>query len=394
MVSNENSRFVHTIGIGEVMVLIIIIYMAFISLGLPDSILGTAWPTIQLDWNLPIDAAGYISLIGVSGSIVSSFLSGRIIRKFGTSKVTLFSCMMTGFALLGYSLAPSYIWLLLFAVPLGFGGGSVDAALNNYVATHYEAHHMNWLHSFWGIGATMGPIIMSGFLLSSWQMGYRTISLIQLSLAIILLLTLKLWPKEEVMIADEHIKKDAIKTKGVNYALMVFMFYCMVEFSTGLWGASYLVKIKLLTPDVAARLIAVYYGGITIGRIFSGFLTFKLSNHDLVRYGICLSLVSMATLMLPLPNFALMIALLLFGFGLAPIFPAMIHETPIHFGKELSQTIIGYQMAFAGIGSAFLPPIIGIVVKKTSLQTLPIILILGMFLVLISANSIFKLKSS
>ena len=209
MLSNENSRFVYTIGIGEVMVLLIIIYMAFISLGLPDSILGTAWPTIQLDWSLPIDAAGYISLIGVSGSIVSSFLSGRIIRKFGTSKVTLFSCMMTGFALLGYSLAPSYIWLLLFAVPLGFGGGSVDAALNNYVATHYEAHHMNWLHSFWGIGATMGPIIMSGFLLSSWQMGYRNLKSLE---------DIKSKKLKEILSVDDlNIKKEDISEIIENF---------------------------------------------------------------------------------------------------------------------------------------------------------------------------------
>ncbi|MCH4889249.1 MFS transporter [Acidaminobacter sp. JC074] len=376
------------------MVLLVIIYMAFISLGLPDSILGSAWPTIHTEWGLPLDAAGYISFICVSGTIVSSFMSGRVIRRFGTAKVTLIACTMTGLSLLGYSFAPSYIWLLLLAVPLGLGGGSVDAALNNYVATHYEAHHMNWLHSFWGVGATAGPVIMSGYLLRSWQLGYRTISMIQLTLAVILFLTLRLWPKEQIQIADEHLEKGAFKVKGVKYALAVFLFYCMSEFSTGLWGATYLVKVKSLSPDTAARFIAIYYGGITLGRMVSGFLTFRLSNQQLIRYGTYLSIGAMALLMLPLPKFGLMIALLLIGFGLAPIFPAMIHETPNHFGKELSQTVIGYQVAFAGIGSAFLPPVIGLIVKHTSMWILPIILILGMVLVLICTGKVFKLKVS
>lgn len=376
------------------MILLIIIYLAFISLGLPDSVLGSAWPVIHTEWGLPLDAAGYVSLIGVSGSIVSSFLSGRIIKRFGTAKVTLLSCLMTGLALLGYSFAPSYIWLLILAVPLGFGGGSVDAALNNYVATHYKAHHMNWLHSFWGVGATMGPIIMSGYLLTSWQMGYRTISFLQLSLALVLLLTLGLWPKEKIQVSDEHLDKNVIRIKGVKYALMVFMFYCMAEFSTGLWGASYLVQVKDLSAETAARLVAMYYGGITIGRMVSGFLTFRFTNKALVRYGVYLSILAMILLMLPLPSGFMMIALLLFGFGLAPIFPAMIHETPNHFGKEVSQTVIGYQMAFAGIGSAFLPPIIGLVVRSFSLNLLPLIIIGGMLMVLISANKVFKIKAS
>jgi len=376
------------------MLLLIIIYLAFISLGLPDSVLGSAWPIIHTEWGLPLDAAGYVSLVGVSGSILSSFLSGKIVRRFGAAKVTLLSCLMTGLALLGYSFAPSYIWLLILAVPLGFGGGSVDAALNNYVATHYKAHHMNWLHSFWGVGATLGPIIMSGFLLTSWHMGYRTISLLQLSLALVLFATLRLWPKEKLEVSEEHLDKKVIGMKGVKYALMVFMFYCMAEFSTGLWGASYLVQIKDIAPESAARLVAMYYGGITIGRMVSGFLTFKFSNKELVRYGVYLSVASMIILMLSSSSGVILIALLLFGFGLAPIFPAMIHETPNHFGKDVSQTVIGYQMAFANIGIAFLPSLIGVIVRSISLSILPPIIIGGMLMVLMSANKVFKMKAS
>ncbi len=212
------------------MILFIIIYLAFISLGLPDSILGSAWPAIQSGWSLRLDAAGWISFLVVGSTIISSFLSGKVIKRFGTGKVTMISCLMTGLALLGFSYAPSYIWLLVFAIPLGLGGGSVDAALNNYVATHYHAHHMNWLHSFWGVGATLGPIIMAGYLATSWQTGFRTISLLQLTLAAVLILTISLWPKKKEHIEDVSKSKGIFRIKGVKYALgdILILLYCRV----------------------------------------------------------------------------------------------------------------------------------------------------------------------
>lgn len=374
------------------MIILVIIYLAFISLGLPDSVLGSAWPAIRIDWTLPLDGAGYISLVLVSGSILSSFMSGRIIRRFGTARVTLISCMMTGLALLGYSLAPSYVWLLLLALPLGLGGGSVDAALNNYVANHYKAHHMNWLHAFWGLGATLGPVIMSLHIAKSWQAGYRTIAMIQLSLAVIILLTLGAWPKEKHEQVEEKNKLDNLK--GVPFALGVFLFYCMIEFSTGLWGASYLVESKGISPKLAARFIAMYYGGITLGRIISGFLSFKWDNKQMIQIGIGLSSAALVMMLLPLPQYISLVSLILLGIGLAPIFPSMIHETPHHFSKESSQTIIGYQMAFGGIGSAFLPPLIGILIKFTNINLFPVILLGGMCLLVVCVYKLFNLKVS
>lgn len=375
------------------MVLIIIIYLAFVSLGLPDSILGTAWPLMRAEWMLPIDQGGYVSFLIIGSTILSSFLSGHVIKRFGTAKVTFFSCTMTGLALLGFSFAPSYYWLLPLAIPLGLGGGAVDAALNHYVASHYQAHHMNWLHSFWGVGATLGPIIMSVFLTTSWRYGYRTISILQLSLAVVLLLTLRLWPKETFEDV-EHTKNNqkVIHVKGVKYALMIFMFYCMVEFSTGLWGSSYLVSQKNLAPEMAARFVALFYGGITVGRVVAGFLSFKFTNKQMIVGGITIALVSILLFLLPLPSMMYGVLFLSLGLGLAPIFPSMIHETPVHFGKEMSQKIIGYQMGFGGIGSAFLPPLIGILVRNTSMAVFPYILFGGLVILAFCFSRILHLK--
>ncbi|WP_105615333.1 MFS transporter [Vallitalea okinawensis] len=365
-------------------ILLIIIYLAFISLGLPDSLLGVTWPAMQIEWGMPLDAAGLIAMLTTGSTILSSFLSGHIINKFETGKVTFISCMMTGGALLGISFAPSYFWLLVLAIPLGLGAGSVDTALNNYVALHYKAHHMNWLHSFWGVGATLGPLIMAQTLLmtSSWRLGYQRIASFQLILAFILLLSLPLWTKhktlfEKVKEADDSPpeekskEKHVYKIKGVKHALLTFLFYVAVELSIGLWGSSFLVEMKSLSIEVAASWIAMYYGGITLGRFISGFVSFRLTNIQMIRIGILIALFGSVLLLLPLPNFILMVAFVLIGLGLAPIFPAMIHETPTRFGKNHSQIIIGYQMGFGYIGSAILPPLFGVVVRNTSMVIFP-----------------------
>lgn len=381
-------------------VLLIIIYLAFISLGLPDSLLGVAWPVMQQEWQAPLDAAGLVAIFITGTTIISSFLSGHIIRRFGTGKVTLISCIMTGSALLGISYAPSYIWLLLFAIPLGFGAGSVDTALNNYVALHFKAHHMNWLHSFWGVGATMGPFIMGKILLhtSSWRLGYRTIASIQLVLASILLISLPLWFKHAALTKDAAVdyhdahtssnRKGVMKIPGVIYALLTFAFYCAAELSVGLWGSSYLVQVKSLTVDTAATWVALYYGGITIGRIICGFISFRLTNTQMIRSGIYITFVGTLLLLLPLPNVVLMGAFILIGLGLSPIFPAMIHATPPRFGKAQSQTVIGYQMAFGYMGSAFLPPLLGFVIKHTSMFIFPVFLVMCSVIMLVSSEKI------
>lgn len=376
-------------------ILLIIIYMAFISLGLPDSLLGVTWPAMQSEWGMSLDAAGLVAMLITGSTILSSFLSGYIIKRFGTGRTTFISCAMTGFALLGISYISSYYWLLVLAIPLGLGAGSVDTALNNYVALHFKAHHMNWLHSFWGVGATLGPFIMAQTITrtSSWRLGYRFIASFQITIAIILLLCLPLWKlhktatkknnTKNAKIHSENNKKIIpIRIKGVKYALLTFLFYVATESSVGLWGSSFLVHIKYLSLEQAATFVALYYGGITLGRFISGFISFKLTNTQMIRWGILITITSTLLLLLPLPNFILMASFVGIGFGLSPVFPCMIHETPTRFGKSQSQIIIGYQMAFGFMGSAFLPPLLGVAIKHINMNIFPYFLIICLNIIL------------
>ncbi len=373
-------------------ILLIIIYLAFISLGLPDALLGISWPLIRTDWALNLDAVGIISIVVTVGTITSSLLSGHLIRRFGEGRITFISGLLTGGALLGYAYAPSYFWLIALALPLGFGAGSVDTALNHYVSLHFKAHHMNWLHSFWGIGATTGPVIMSNILLTthSWRTGYFTIAVIQLFLAAIIFLSLPLWKKRALANAttfEDHISVDntseldvsgirIIKVKGVPYALLIFAFYCAAEYAMGLWGSSYLVQMRSITLEVAAKWVALYYAGITLGRILSGFISFKLNNKQLILSGLCIAMAGSILLFLNFNNFTVMISFILIGLGFAPVFPSMIHETPERFGKELAQSIIGFQMASAYLGIALLPPLLGIIIDNTQMVVFPLFVIL------------------
>jgi len=385
--------------------LLILIYFAFISLGLPDSLLGVSWPTMRIEWGLPLDAAGYISIVAVCGTILSSLFSGKIIQFLGTGKVTFISCLLTGGAIVGYSYAPSYIWLIFLAFPLGFGAGSVDTALNNYVALHFKAHHMNWLHSFWGVGATLGPVIMANVLAqgASWRIGYRTVGSIQLILAFLLFVSLPLWKKHEKISpvhaqTEVHEKSEPSKKPltilGVKYSLATFVFYCSAEAGIGLWGSSYLVEAKGLPVELAASYIAMYFGGITIGRFLSGFISFKLSNIQMIRIGLTISTFSAVLFLLPLPKFLMMIPLILIGMGFAPLFPSMIHETPRRFGKENSQYIIGYQMASAYVGVALFAPFIGIILKNISIILFPFIIMSFIVLVYLCSERVIHLTKT
>lgn len=367
-------------------ILLIVIYLAFISLGLPDALLGVAWPQIRAEWALGLDAAGIISIVITGGTIASSLLSGKLIKRFGEGKITLMSGMMTGLALLGYGFAPSFLWFILLALPLGFGAGSVDTALNHYVATHFKAHHMNWLHSFWGVGATAGPILMGIVLATtgSWRNGYLAVAGIQLVLALIIFLTLPLWrlhgaqniADAERAVADigttpsEEVVKP-LKKPGVVFALLVFMAYCSGEYAMGLWGASYLVQVRGVAVEAAANGVAAYYGGITIGRFLAGFLSFKLNNRQMIGLGLSLATCGgFAMLLMPVSGL-IMLAFVLVGLGFAPIFPAMVHETPKRFGKAAAQSIIGYQMAAAYVGIAVFPPLFGVIMKQYGLSLFP-----------------------
>jgi len=388
------------------LILLALIYLAFISLGLPDSLVGVACPAMQLEWGAQLDAVGLVSMFITGSTVISSLLSGRITKKLGTGKVVLFSCIMTGSALLGMSFVPSYFWLILLAIPLGFGAGSVDAALNSYVAHHFKAHHMNWLHSFWGVGATIGPLIIANVLTNGgvWRGGYRIISLIQLSLAALLLISLSIWSKHhkkanldtETHIAQHKSKSNisVFKIKGVSWALATFLFYCAIEGSVGLWGSSFLVNTKGLSIETAASWIAMYYGGITIGRFISGFISFKLSNTHMIRGGVIITFISAVLILLPLPKYMLFIAFMFIGLGLSPIFPAMIHETPKRFGKSRSQDIIGYQMAFAYMGSAILSPIFGVLAKNTTIRIFPFYIMCCVIIMLICTEILSYIAKS
>lgn len=382
------------------MVLLMIIYLAFISLGLPDALLGVTWPLIRMEWQMSLDAAGLISIVVTLGTIVSSLLSGKLIKRFGEGKITFISGLMTGAALLGYSMAPSYIWFVLLALPLGFGAGSVDTALNHYVALHFKAHHMNWLHSFWGVGATAGPVLMAMILTQtgSWRSGYQTVAFIQLVLAAILFISLPLWKKHDALNQNLETenriptsKINAFKIKGVPYALLVFLFYCAAEYAMGLWGSSYLVQTRGVTLETAARGVAFYYGGITVGRVLSGFISFKLSNTRLITFGLVIALLGGIILFVGSSVILTMVAFVLIGLGFAPVFPSMTHETPHRFGKDQTQFIIGYQMASAYIGIAVFPPLLGLVIEKTSMSVFPVFIVFCILLQLLLTTKLNKL---
>lgn len=382
-------------------VLLVIIYIAFISLGLPDAILGSAWTMIYEDLNVPISYAGLVTMIITGGTIISSFFSGKMIKKFGTWKVTTFSVFLTAMGLLGVYFAPSFIWICLLAVPLGLGAGAVDSALNNFVANHYEAKHMNWLHCFWGIGATSGPFIMSFYLLkeNGWRSGYATIGIIQSILVVCLLLSLPLWRKFEDSKEEEKKGSTSINVKtllklpGAKPTLIAFLCYCGIELTTGLWASSFLVFNSGLSAGLAAKWVSLYYLGITVGRFLAGFLSMKLNNKQMIRVGQLICLLVAVLLMIPFSNNFKLVGLILIGLGCAPIYPAMLHETPNKFGKDLSQEIMGIQMATAYVGSTIVPPLFGMLSKFSGFGILPGFLLIFIVVMLLSterANKICK----
>lgn len=370
--------------------LLIVIYLSFISLGLPDSLLGSAWPSMYTILNVPLSYAGIVSMITAGGTIISSFLSAVIVKRLGTGKVTVISVFMTAGALLGVSFTKNFVVLCLLAIPLGLGAGSVDAALNNYIALHYKAKHMSWLHCFWGIGATMGPIIMSLCLRSdgSWSLGFRVIGIIQFSLVVILFFSLPLWNKVEGKLQQQEVEnkttlklKQLLRLPGAKETLIAFFCYCALEAMTGLWGSSYLVMVKGISPETAARWISMFYFGITFGRFLSGFMTIKFNNQQMIRTGLFVLTCGVAALFLPFGRVALLTGFFLIGLGCAPIYPSLLHETPVSFGSENSQAIMGIQMGVAYIGSTFMPPLFGWIASQISYRLFPAFI--GVFLLLI-----------
>jgi fucose permease len=364
--------------------LIVLIYITFISLGLPDSLLGSAWPSMYLGLNVPIAYAGIISMMIAGCTIISSLLSDRLIRKLGTGRIIVISVGMTATAMFGFSVSNSFALLLLWAVPYGLGAGSVDSVLNNFVALHYKAKHMSWLHCFWGIGATLGPYIMGASLAVnlSWHQGYRTISVIQIALSIILLCSLPLWKKNINMGEERHNSSTPFNYKqlfalpGAKQTLIAFFCYCSLEQVTGLWGSSYMVINKGVTPEAAASYISLFYLGITGGRFLSGVLTLKLNTKGLIRLGQGLVVLGVALLFISTNQSVMFAGLIFVGLGCAPIFPGLLHQTPERFGKNASQSMMGLQMACAYIGSTLSPLMIGLLADKTSITIYPLILLI------------------
>lgn len=366
--------------------LLIIIYLAFISLGLPDSLLGSAWPTMYQEFSVPVSYAGGLSMIIAAGTIISSLQSDRLTRAFGTGKVTAASVLMTAVALFGFSISHSYAALCLWAVPYGLGAGSVDASLNNYVALHYASRHMSWLHCMWGVGASLGPYIM-GYALTSgqgWNMGYRYIAILQIVLTAILIFSLPLWKKESDSDTGQTEKEEAAKPlslrqifniPGAKEIMITFFCYCALEQTTGLWASSYLVLRRGLSAETAAGFASLFFMGITAGRAFSGFLTMKLNDTQMIRLGQGFILFGIVLLLLPFGNASSLAGLILIGLGCAPVYPSIIHSTPAHFGADKSQALIGVQMASAYVGTCLMPPIFGFIADHVSVSLFPVYLL-------------------
>ncbi|MBD5105156.1 MAG: MFS transporter [Ruminococcaceae bacterium] len=366
--------------------LIAIIYIAFISLGLPDSLLGSAWPVMYGQLDVPLSYMGIISMIISAGTIVSSFASDFITRKLGTGLVTAISVLMTAAALFGFSVAGSFALLCVIAVPYGLGAGAVDAALNNYVALHYSSKHMSWLHCFWGVGAAISPYIM-GFCLTSgagWQKGYFSVSIIQIALTAALFLSLPLWKKRSSAtdgnIHSETSKplgiKGAFKIKGVPFVLAAFFCYCSMEATTGLWASSYLKEYRGTSEETAAMFASLFYLGITFGRFICGFVADKLGDKKLIRIGIMGAIFGIVLIILPVhTDIPALGGLVITGIGCAPVYPSIIHSTPSNFGKENSQSVIGIQMAFAYIGTTLMPPFFGVIADNVGVFMYPFYLL-------------------
>ncbi|MEI0700772.1 MFS transporter [Brachyspira intermedia] len=369
--------------------LLAIIYLSFISLGLPDALLGSAWPTMHKELNVPISYAGIISMIISAGTIISSLQSDRLTKKFGTGKITAFSVAMTAIALFGFSITHSYLFICVWAIPYGLGAESVDASLNNYVALHYESKHMSWLHCMWGIGATIGPYIM-GYALTNnnWNAGYRYISIMQIVLTAILFFSLSLWNKnneenKEKISTKVLSLKEIIKIPGAKEIMICFFCYCALEATTGLWASSYLNIYKGVDIKTAASFGSLFYIGITVGRAISGFITMKLNDNQMIVLGESLILIGIILMIIPAVNIVSLIGFIIIGLGCAPIYPSIIHSTPSNFGAENSQAIIGVQMASAYIGTLAMPPLFGYIANHISISLLPFYLILILVLMFI-----------
>ena len=375
--------------------LLALIYLAFISLGLPDSLLGSGWPVMHAELAVPVSSMGVVSMVISGGTIVSSLMSDRLTRKLGTGGVTVVSVFLTVLALLGFSFSNKFWMLIAFAVPYGLGAGAIDAALNNYVALHYKARHMSWLHCFWGVGTIVSPFVMSWALTyRTWNDGYRTVALVQLAIAVLLLVTLPVWKANKTAAETKQQSvgvRGALKIKGVPYILTGFFAYCAAEATAMQWASTYFAEVKGLPAERAAGLAALFYIGITAGRFVSGFVTDRLGDRNMIRLGTGVLICGIGALALPTASYtAAIAAFLVIGFGCAPIYPCIIHSTPANFGAENSGAIIGIQMAGAYVGSTFVPPFFGLLGNALGFSIMPVYLLCFVVLMIAMTELTFR----
>lgn len=375
--------------------LLALIYLAFISLGLPDSLLGSGWPVMHADMGVATSYMGIVTMIISGGTIVSSLFSDKLTRKLSTKFITVISVFLTVVALFGFSFSTKFWMLLVFAVPYGLGAGAIDAALNNYVAVHYKAKHMSWLHCFWGVGTIISPFIM-GYAIKNltWNSGYRIVGTIQLAICIILLVTLPVWKvnkTKDVQQQKEVGLISALKIKGVPFLLIGFFAYCSAEATAMQWASTYFVEVKGISTELAANLASLFYIGITLGRFISGFVTEKIGDRKMIIIGACIVLLGIIVLIIPAKSYIVAIAaFVVIGFGCAPIYPCIIHSTPGNFGAENSGAIIGIQMASAYVGSTFMPPLFGLMSNSLGYEIMPFFLMFFLILMIIMTETTFR----
>lgn len=387
--------------------LLAIIYLAFISLGLPDSLLGSVWPSMYGGFGVPVSYVGIISMIIAVGTVFSSLQSDRLTRRLGTGKVTAASVAMTALALLGFSFSHSFLLLCLWAIPYGLGAGSVDASLNNYVALHYKSRHMSWLHCMWGVGASLGPYIMAFALTSrqSWNRGYLYVAILQAALTLILIVSLPLWKSRKTVLNCETAPENKtapekagevlslqqiLHIPGAVEVMAAFFCYCALEQTTSLWASSYLVLYRGIAPQTAARFASLFFIGITIGRALSGFLTIRWNDTQMVRLGQAVTALGILALFLPLGELSSLTGLILIGLGCAPVYPCLIHSTPANFGADKSQAVIGVQMASAYVGTCLMPPLFGLLAEHISISLLPVYLFLILIVMAVMHQALLR----
>lgn len=381
--------------------LLVIIYVSFIGLGLPDSLLGSAWPFMYAEFGVPVSYAGIVSAIITVGTIISSLLSDRLTRALGSGKVNAFSVALTAAAIIGFSCSRSFLQLCFWAVPYGLGAGSVDAALNNYVAVNYASRHMSWLHCMWGVGAFIGPAVM-GLVLAgglSWNSGYLTIGIIQIALSAVLFLSLPLWKKPVQnqtgapgVMQKPLSLKQVMRVPGVAPVIFTFFCYCALEQTAGLWAASYLTMQRGVTAEAAAGYAGIFFMGITIGRAASGFATYKLNDRQMIRAGEALIGAGIALIIIPGGEIPAIAGLILTGIGCAPIYPCIIHSTPHFFGADKSQAIIGVQIAGAYVGICVMPPLFGLIADYLSIALFPYYLLALLIAMWVTFERIARMK--